>query len=386
MNYKKLKNGKYSYNGEEGIFRTIGGRKIFIRDGESLSSAMQRSGKFKTQKNENEHDFKKLNKQIDEENNKKADETIKGIYKEPNEKEVLKNIEKRKMETEDKEKTKKGLTEDEIKKGYNNVEDAIRNEKERNPYENMANDRIKEKENILYNDKVILEEMKKRGLNEINGTTQKDLENRIQKNEEYLKIATSPQNERKHLTDEEINAINGRLNKGKDYSKTARDYEENQDYSTPTENNDYLPKKVEIKEQGKSNRKEVSENIQAHILEYYDSPDDFIEQMDAMDYLPTKWKAGEEIAKGGSYLIYNQDMSDFLNELKINPKGKKFNEEKAFDMYTSLIGRESEKLYDRLTKGRENNYKSAFQQYKKENPGTNMDLNDFIDMMKKKNK
>lgn len=31
---------------EDGVWRTVGGRRIFIRDGEDLSSAMKRSGKF----------------------------------------------------------------------------------------------------------------------------------------------------------------------------------------------------------------------------------------------------------------------------------------------------------------------------------------------------
>lgn len=32
---------------EKGVWRTVGGRRIFIADGESLSSAMKKSGKFK---------------------------------------------------------------------------------------------------------------------------------------------------------------------------------------------------------------------------------------------------------------------------------------------------------------------------------------------------
>ena len=75
---------------------------------------------------------------------------------------------------------------------------------------------------------------------------------------------------------------------------------------------------------------------------------------------PTMWKSGQRIAEGGSYLIYNGDMSDFLDSLKINPKGKKFSDDKAFEMYTSLIGRESAKLYDRIKKHQAetiNNYK-----------------------------
>lgn len=37
-----------------GVWRTVGGRRIFIKDGEELSSAMKRSGKFKNLKNDKE--------------------------------------------------------------------------------------------------------------------------------------------------------------------------------------------------------------------------------------------------------------------------------------------------------------------------------------------
>lgn len=36
------------YNGKEGVWRTVGGRRIFIADGEDLATAMKNSGKFKT--------------------------------------------------------------------------------------------------------------------------------------------------------------------------------------------------------------------------------------------------------------------------------------------------------------------------------------------------
>ena len=35
---------------EDGVWRTVGGRKIFIRDGQALSDAMKASGKFKKNK------------------------------------------------------------------------------------------------------------------------------------------------------------------------------------------------------------------------------------------------------------------------------------------------------------------------------------------------
>lgn len=106
---------KLSFDDSDGVWRTVGGRKIFIRTGESLSSAMKNSGKFKSAK----------------------------------------------------------------KKDYN--------VKEGNPIKDLADDRTKEKENTLANDKAMLEAMQRKGINEVNGWKKEDFENRIKKNEEYLK-------------------------------------------------------------------------------------------------------------------------------------------------------------------------------------------------------
>ena len=112
--------------------------------------------------------------------------------------------------------------------------------------------------------------------------------------------------------------------------------------------------KKEITEQGKSNRKEVSQKIQDHILEYYEDDDNaeeaFVSQMEAMKDArhTTAWSWGQELANGGSYLVYTDDMREFLDGLKINPKGKSFSDDKVFKTYTSLVGRESAKLYEKL--------------------------------------
>ena len=45
---------------DDGVWRTIGGRKVFIREGESISSAMKRSGKFKSTKKKNEYTKEEL--------------------------------------------------------------------------------------------------------------------------------------------------------------------------------------------------------------------------------------------------------------------------------------------------------------------------------------
>ena len=136
-----------------------------------------------------------------------------------------------------------------------------------------------------------------------------------------------------------------------------------------------LPKKVKIETQGTSNRKEVSENIQAHILSYYDKPEDFVQQMDAMSYLPTNWHRGEELAKGGMYMIYYDDQREFLDSLKINPKGKKFSDDRVAQTYNNLIGRESAKLYERLKR-------NAYRKYLQEHPGSEMSFSEFKEMVK----
>ena len=50
-------------NGKEGVWRTVGGRKIFIATGQSLKDAMKASGKFKNLNDNKESD--KSDKKID---------------------------------------------------------------------------------------------------------------------------------------------------------------------------------------------------------------------------------------------------------------------------------------------------------------------------------
>lgn len=142
------------------------------------------------------------------------------------------------------------------------------------------------------------------------------------------------------------------------FSAKMRDWESR--HSTPDTFYDkdfYAPEKVNT--QGKSTRKEVKNKIQQHILEYYGedytgekglpADDAFVRQMDAMGEI-NNWNNGKRIAEGGSYLIYTEDMRNFLDSLNINPKGKKFSDDKVFSTYTNLIGRESANLYDKIQK------------------------------------
>ena len=51
-----------------GVWRTVGGRRIFIKDGEDLATAMKKSGKFEKKEIENKEEKQKTSKEL---NNRK---------------------------------------------------------------------------------------------------------------------------------------------------------------------------------------------------------------------------------------------------------------------------------------------------------------------------
>lgn len=278
---------------------------------------------------------------------------------------------------------------------FANMEDDYK-VKSGNPIESMANDRVKEKQNSLQNTKSMLDYMEKNKIDKLpDGTTKDELEFKNWERQNYIDTANgnfenlkkntmSEAEKEKYMKDNNLTTFTSRdeYNYLKNKEKATNEAINNKLREKASKKDKFkedLPKHVPIKEQGTSNRKEVSENIQAHILEYYgpdytgddsvSASEAFVRQMDAMGE-PNMWKAGQRIAEGGSYLIYNGDMADFLDELKINPKGKKFSEDKSFDMYTSLIGRESAKLYDRIKR-------NSYNKYMKEHPLSRMTFEEF---------
>ena len=91
---------------KNGIWRTIGGRRIFIRKGENLTDAMKRSGKFKIH-GPNDPKIKKANKPYEKEDAKRAkqyekDQELRKIIQK-NEKELRKRLEQMKKSGEFKE-------------------------------------------------------------------------------------------------------------------------------------------------------------------------------------------------------------------------------------------------------------------------------------------
>lgn len=69
---------------EDGVWRTVGGRRIFIKEGQSLSEAMRNSGKFNSKETIKEGINKTLNsmsvQELEKAKNNAKDETTKKIY------------------------------------------------------------------------------------------------------------------------------------------------------------------------------------------------------------------------------------------------------------------------------------------------------------------
>lgn len=454
---------KEKFNEEDGVWRTIGGRRVFIKKGQSMADAMKESGKFKTGKKEEvkeDHTFEMTEEEEKEKNKKKEN---KALGKD------LDDLGKEKMDGEG---AKKLFDDGEKPKEPFSREKFVNDKEYRNQYldklDNETKEKAKaywEKEDEQRKGKALGRGLDSLGKEELNEKAKENLFNAKDGNTNYRdKITDVAKNSKEdnvtldvetgkpvsfekgysvsfqqstddYDDDEYAEKVrecrekcDGKVYAGKyggdaeasfhtdslddakeimykynqesiwdwqhetlimndkyDASKNQTNYKEEK--STNEIMNDAirqkagknkvkedLPQKTEIKTQGTSNRKEVSENIQAHILDYYESPEAFLDQMDNMN-APTKWHAGEELAKGGNYMIYYDEQREFLDSLKINPKGKRFNDDRVFSTYTSLIGRESAKLYDRLTK-------NAYKKYLKEHPGSEMSLEDFKKMRK----
>lgn len=131
------------------------------------------------------------------------------------------------------------------------IDEANNEIKEGNPIKGMVNERIKEKNNTLNNDKIMLDYMKKKNIKEIQGMSQKDFENRINKNEEYLKTATNSQKEF-HYAGEELysddpNRFGDKLRKYNDkMNPTKKDDIRVKRYPDDPNNKEYINVKRDI--------------------------------------------------------------------------------------------------------------------------------------------
>lgn len=259
---------KFNFDDSDGVWRTIGGRRVFIRNGQSISDAMKKSGKFKSAKKKNEYTKEEL---------------------------------KEKYGTDDTDIINAGKEQEERV--------SIKESDEKNPIEKMANDRIKEKENTLANDKAMLEAMKRKEIDDVNGWKKEDFENRIGKNEEYLKNAKSEQKE----AGERLNEIKEKSDNQISNTKYTADEDDilnrfSEDYGYDKGDN--------------------LKNLKGQI-DYMRNPNESIH------------RTAERLVEGGDFLIYNGDIKDWLSERNI-----KYNDDNFFDVYKKEMADKIESLYN----------------------------------------
>jgi hypothetical protein len=80
------------------------------------------------------------------------------------------------------------------------------------------------------------------------------------------------------------------------------------------------------------------------VCEGVEAIDNLRDQMKSFDYMPTAYAGGKYMAEGGTFLVYYKDQRDFLNGLGINEDGKEFSDNKVFEQYCHLIGRQVAEL------------------------------------------
>lgn len=132
------------------------------------------------------------------------------------------------------------------------------------------------------------------------------------------------------------------------------------------------------------------QNTKNDILEYYTSDfgyngnkkDAFIEQMDAVRYnnKETPYDLGKRIAENGNYLIYNDDMKEYLKNKGINA-----NDDNVFDKYIDYMGQVQAEMYKEFKNGNQitsSLRQKAYQKYLKEHPNSKMSFEDFKNMSK----
>lgn len=96
----------------------------------------------------------------------------------------------------------------------------------------------------------------------------------------------------------------------------------------------------------KTNTNIVRKQVQEHIKEY-STKKELKEQLDYMSYgNKSIYDLALEMVQGGYFLIYQEDVKDFLNSLGINPSNKEYEEIKSWKLYCRLVAHNCDKIYN----------------------------------------
>lgn len=102
------------------------------------------------------------------------------------------------------------------------------------------------------------------------------------------------------------------------------------------------------KPKGMTETKERTELIESHIMDFFDTTEEFIETISAnMFGNRTVKQACYEVVQGGCLLVYYNTVNDFLKELNCQISD---NDETNWSMYKKLVVNRMEKMYEKYAK------------------------------------
>lgn len=103
--------------------------------------------------------------------------------------------------------------------------------------------------------------------------------------------------------------------------------------------------------------KEVTNQLREHILDSFEEWESYDNCDSALDALTSQleymrydnqntYQTAVRLVEGGQFLIYFEDVKDFLNELGINPDNKDYGNAESWRLYIHLMAREITKMVE----------------------------------------
>lgn len=102
-----------------------------------------------------------------------------------------------------------------------------------------------------------------------------------------------------------------------------------------------------------SNTSAARQAIRDHMMSYYGDYKDYGGAKDSLDAIAmdaesaggsTDWAKGKRLAEGGNFAVYTDDQRDFLKKIYVPQDVDKWPDDKVFDRYANLIGREYSRM------------------------------------------
>lgn len=365
-----------------GVWRTIGGRRVFIKTGQSLSDAMKESGKFNKKKNLSEEEkselinetmnkrqaiIEKLDKETEDLNeydkyNLAVSKLEQSENMQPTERQYWASVrdkyvsnEKAREKSIEANKSAGQKTADLIKE--NNIKTFGDEIKEQKLTDRDAKDVLKmlndEGSDFTFDDDVKIEDGKIKTnvgvfMPDERGYVNRELEIPVDKNETYDSLEEKMRDwQSRHSTPDSFEDEDFKISK-----KEATNYTADEQSILDRFGEDYG-----------YDAGDNLKNLRGQI-DYMRNPGDSIH------------RTAERLVEGGDFLIYNGDIKDWLSERNI-----KYNDDNFFDIYKKEMADKIEGLYNRNAINNSLRQK-AFQKYLKEHPGSKISFNDFKDMRK----